>query len=255
MRLNEFLENTIPAYKLKDVLYKNDGLTIEYLTDPEHNYGVSSFYIDKDSLYEELSSKNIKISEFDTIIQKYGWYISFVRGNKVSLLKLNGYDNGYYDVTGAFFNGLYLHISNVKPSEIKSAGLLSKDSKDYKLDNSGVMHRGILYPDRRVYLWKLSDAFGNLMQSATEFEKRAIAVFKTILRSLDANSYGTYMYLVRLPEGLRTHYDQEYGPDNPARYVTQNIPPSYVKYIGTTDRIEEVIRAGDFKRFRQILGI
>ena len=255
MRLREFLENSVPAYKLKDVLRRNDDFAIEYLTEPSHGYGIASFYIDKDSLYNELSDKHMKISEFDDIIQKYGWYVSFIRGNKVSLLRLNGYDNGYYDIAGAFFNGVYLHISNTVPSKIKTAGLKAYDSKDYELDDSGVMRRGILYPDKRVYLWKLSDASGNLSKSTNEFEQRAMSVFKTVLRSLDANSYGTYMYLVMLPDGLRTHYDQEYGPNNPARYVTQDIPPSYIKYIGTTDRIEEVIRDGNFKRFRQILGL
>lgn len=255
MRLNEFLENSIPAYKLKDILYKNDGISIEYLSELEHNYGISSFYLDKASLYEELKDKNIKISEFDDIIQKYGWYISFIRGNKVNLLKLNGYDNGYYDVAGAFFDGLYLHISNTGPSIIGRSGLLAKDSKDSGLDDTMEMKRGILYPDRRVYLWKLSDVSGNVSKSAYDFGKRAMRSFRTILRALDAKTYGTYIYLVRLPNGLRTHYDQEYGPNNPARYVTQNIPPSYVKYIGTIDRIEEVIGSDDFKRFRQILGI
>ena len=256
MRLNEFLENSVPAYKLKKTLEDcEDGFAIEYLAEPEHNYGVASFYIDKDSLYEELSERNMKISEFDSMIQKYGWYISFIRGNKVSLLKLNGYDNRYYDIAGSYFDGLYLHISNTKPSVIGSTGLIAKVSKDYGLDDSGTMRRGILYPDRRVYLWKLSDVSGNLTKSVSDFVKSAMSSFRTILRALDANSYGTYMYLARLPEGLRTHYDQEYGLNNPARYVTQNIPPSYVKYIGTTDRIEETIKSGDFRRFRQILGV
>lgn len=255
MRLNEFLEQCIPAYKLRDVLYNNDEFLINYLSEPEHSYGVASFYIDRDSLLEELKNHGMKMTGFDKMIQKYGWYISFIRGNKVSLLKLNGYDEGFYDVAGAHFSNLYLHISNAGPSKIKSNGLIAKDSLDPEIDISGTMKRGILYPNKRVYLWKLEDISGNFTKSAKNFEDRVIATFRSLLRGLNASGYGMYVYLVRLPEGLKTHYDQEYGPENPARYVTQNVPPSYIKYIGTVTRLEEIVLAKDYRRLEQILGI
>lgn len=255
MRLNEFLEQCIPGYKLRDVLYNNDGFLINYLSEPEHNYGVASIFIDHNSLMEELEEHGMKMTGFDKMIQKYGWYVSFVRGNKVSLLKLNGYDEGFYDVAGAYFNNLYLHISNIGPSKIKSSGLIAKNSLDSELDNSGTMKRGIIYPNKRVYLWKLEDASGNLMKSSKNFEDRVISTFRTLLRGLDVSGYGMYVYLVRLPEGLKTHFDQEYGAENPARYVTQNIPPSYIRYIGTVTRLEEIVLDKDYRRLEQILGI
>lgn len=255
MRLNEFLEQCIPGYKLRDVLYNNDDFLINYLSEPEHNYGVASIFIDRDSLMEELEEHGMKMSGFDKMIQKYGWYISFIRGNKVSLLKLNGYDEGFYDVAGAYFSNLYLHITKAGPSKIKSTGLIAKDSLDPEIDISGTMKRGILYPNKRVYLWKLEDISGNLMKSSKNFESRLIGTFRSLFRGLNASGYGMYMYLIRLPQGLKTHFDQEYGPENPARYVTQNIPPSNIKYIGTVTRIEEIVLNKDVRRLKQILGI
>jgi hypothetical protein len=255
MKLYEFLELAIPASKLATVLSKNEGINIEYTQDVEDGSHVVTFNIDRDTLLDELESHNIKMTEFDKILQKYGWYISHIRGNNVNLLKLNTIDHGYYDIDDSFYKGIYLHLTKAVPTKILKTGLKAKDSLDPEMDISGTVKRGIIYPDKRVYLWKMEDVSGNLKSTDKNFDKRVIGAFRTLFNGLGVSGYGQYIYMVRLPKGLKTHIDNEYGADCPARYITQDVPPSYIKYIGTVNRIQEIIDTNNVKRLLQILNI
>lgn len=246
MRLHEFLEYCVPAYKLKDVLYKNDDLVLNYYTEPAHNNSVSAVQFDKQTVIETLSRNYIKFLDFDNLLHKYGWYISYVNDNIVNVVKLNNYDYGNYDKESSFFNNLYFHISNVLPTKILSNGLIAKKSDISDSKNE------ISYPDKRVYLWKLEDISGNLSLDDKNFESRLLKTFSILLNGLNIEEYGNYVYLVKLSNSIKTHYDQEYGPENPARYVTQNIPPSAIKYVGTISKLSSIISNNDIISLEQI---
>ena len=161
MNLNEFLENNIPGYKLLDVLYNNDDIIVDYYDvdaeDLPKNNAPSDLILDKETVVKALEAKKIKMSEFDKILNKYGWYMSKVKDDYIHILKLNNMDNGYYDNEDKALNGLYLHITSVKPSIILNQGLKALASTDNELDKTNTMKRGIIYPNKRVYLWKLED--------------------------------------------------------------------------------------------------
>lgn len=255
MKLNEFLELAVPANKLQDILWKNDDFQIHYMDNvPDGNY-VNSVDINRDTVLDELKLHGMKMTEFDKLLQKYGWYISYIRHNTINLLKLNTIDHGYYDDDDSFYSGIYLHFTKAVPTKILKSGLIAKDSLDPEMDKSGTVKRGIIYPDKRVYLWKMEDVSGNLERGDKNFDKRVVGAVRTLIRSLGADGYGPYIYMVRLPKGLKTHYDNEYGSTCPARYVTQNIPPSYVRYIGIVNRMQEIIDNNDTRRLLQILNI
>ena len=258
MILNEFLENNIPAYKLQDVLYNNDNFVIEIVDSaniPENN-SVNDITLSRDVVMTSLADNNMVMSEFDKLLQKYGWYISKIVGNTIHVLKYFGYDNGYYDHEIAVFHNLYLHVTKIKPSIILNTGLKTKDSTDNQIDIDGTMNRGIIYPNPRIYLWKL-EAVSNVLKidGPAKIEKRIACGIKSLLNGLHAGGYGNYVYLIKLPESIRTHFDQEYGPDMPARYINQNIPPSYISYIGTVERLKNSVESGNYKQLKQILKI
>ena len=231
MKLNEFLENNIPAYKLLDVLYNNEDLIVDYYDvdaeDLPKNNSRSDLVLDKETVVKAITDKNMKMTEFDKILQKYGWYISKVKDDYMHILKLNNFDNGYYDNDNAAMHGLYLHISPVRPSIILNIGLKALASTDDELDKTNTMKRGIIYPNKRVYLWKLEDIC----------------------------SVKSYIYLAKLPAGLKTHFDNEYGEFLPARYITQNVPPSYLKFVGTIEKVSTLIEYSEFNRLREIFGV
>lgn len=255
MKLNEFLELAVPADKLQDVLWKNDDFQIHYNQNVPSGNGINSVDINRNTVLDELELHNMKMTDFDKLLQKYGWYISYINSHSINLLKLNTIDREYYDNEDSFYHGIYLHFTKVVPTKILKTGLIAKNSLDPEMDISGTVKRGIVYPDKRVYLWKMEDISGNLEHSDKDFDKRVIKAIKTLICDLCANGYGQYIYLVRLPDGLKTHYDNEYGTTCPARYVTQNIPPSYLKYIGTASRMREIIVTGNTRRLLQILNI
>ena len=258
MNLNEFLENNIPGYKLPDVLYNNDDIIIDfYDTDVESlpkNNSISDLSLDKETVLNSIKTKNIKISEFDKILQKYGWYISKVNEDNIHILKLNNMDNGYYDRPDSIVSGLYLHISSVKPTTILERGIKAKDSLDTELDKTGNMSRKIIYPNKRVYVWKLEDIC-NVKPDNPDAGKILAKSIKTLLDTIMAKQYGNYVYAARLPAGLRTHIDNEYSELIPARYITQDIPPSYIKFTGTIDKISTLIEYSEFTKLREIFGV
>ena len=181
MRLHEFLEYCVPAYKLKDVLYKNDDLILDYYTEPAHNNSVSAVQFDKQTVIETLSRNYIKFLDFDNLLHKYGWYISYVNDNIVNVVKLNNYDYGNYDKESSFFNNLYFHISNILPSKILSNGLIAKKSDMTDSKN------GISYPDKRVYLWKLEDIGENYTDALNDIKKHRIN--NDLVNGEEANKY------------------------------------------------------------------
>lgn len=255
MKLNEFLELAVPANKLQDVLWKNDDFQIHYNQSVPSGNGINSVDINRNTVLDELELHNMKMTDFDKLLQKYGWYISYINSHSINLLKLNTIDREYYDDEDSFYHGIYLHFTKVVPTKILKSGLIAKDSLDPEMDISGTVKRGIVYPDKRVYLWKMEDISGNLERDDKDFDTRVIKAIRTLINSIGADGYGQYIYLVRLPNGLKTHYDNEYGTTCPARYVTQNVPPSYLKYIGTVSRMKEIIETGNAKRLLQILNI
>ena len=91
------------------------------------------------------------------------------------------------------------------------------------------MNRGILYPNRRIYLWDLEEASNSCTRYGGRVKQKIMSMFHSILNGIDGKSYGSYLYMVTLPETIKLHYDNEYGVDTPARYIVQNIPPSYIK--------------------------
>lgn len=261
MRLYEFLENNIPAYKLLNVLSKYNNFNIK-LSKTFHPYELpennskNDLMLDKKSVINSLSDNNLKISDLDKILQKYGWYISEVSTNYIHILKYNSYDNGYYDNYNNILHNLYFHVSNIKPSIILNKGLKALDSTDPNLDNTNSQSRGILYPNKRIYLWKL-EQLSNAVKSDTneKIERKLMQGLFSLIYGLGINEYGQYVYLITLPDSIKTHYDQEYGSDTPARYITQNIPPSYIKYIGTLDRLNTVVDKRNYKQMKQILRL
>ena len=258
MNLNEFLENNIPGYKLLDVLYNNDDIIVDYYDvdaeDLPKNNSPADLFLDKETVVKALQAKNIKMSEFDKILNKYGWYMSNVKDGCIHILKLNNMDNGYYDDEDKALNGLYLHITTVRPSVILNKGLKACASIDDELDRTNTMKRGIIYPDRRVYLWKLEDIC-SAKKGSEDIGKALAKSIKTLFDEIDARHYGNYVYLARLPGGLKTHFDNEYGEFLPARYITQNVPPSYLSFVGTVERISTIIEYSEFTRLREIFGV
>lgn len=258
MNLNEFLENNIPSYKLLDVLYNNDDIIVDYYNvDAEElpkNNAPSDLILDKETVVKALEAKKIKISEFDKILNKYGWYMSKVKDDYIHILKLNNMDNGYYDNEDKALNGLYLHITSVKPSIILNKGLKALASTDDELDKTNTMKRGIIYPNKRVYLWKLEDIC-SAKKGSEDIGKILAKSIKTLFDEIDARHYGNYVYLAQLPGGLKTHFDNEYGEFLPARYITQNIPPSYLTFVGTVKQISTIIEYSEFTRLREIFGV
>lgn len=258
MNLNEFLENNIPGYKLLDVLYNNDDIIVDYYDvdaeDLPKNNAPSDLILDKETVIKALEAKKIKMSEFDKILNKYGWYMSKVEDNYIHILKLNNMDNGYYDDENKALNGLYLHITSVKPSIILNKGLKALASTDDELDKTNTMKRGIIYPNKRVYLWKLEDIC-SAKKDSEDIGKILAKSIKTLFDEIDARHYGNYVYLVQLPGGLKTHFDNEYGEFLPARYITQNVPPSYLTFVGTVEQISTIIEYSEFTRLREIFGV
>lgn len=258
MNLNEFLENNIPGYKLLDVLYNNDDIIVDYYdVDAENlpkNNAPSDLILDKETVVKALEAKKIKMSEFDKILNKYGWYMSKVKNDYIHILKLNNMDNGYYDDKDKALNGLYLHITSVKPSIILNKGLKALASTDDELDKTNTMKRGIIYPNKRVYLWKLEDIC-SAKKGSEDIGKILAKSIKTLFDEIDARHYGNYVYLTQLPGGLKTHFDNEYGEFLPARYITQNIPPSYLTFVGTVEQISTIIEYSEFTRLREIFGV
>lgn len=255
MRLNEFLDQHLPPYMLINQLDKQYDIIITPYDDSGLSWNILSFDISRDDLKAQLDNKKISTKEFQEIIKKFGWYISYIRGDRLNLTVENNLDNNYYSNDNSIFKNLYLHVSNAKPSMINSKGLIAKDSTDPNVEKDLTMQRGIIYPNKRVYLWNLEDASGNLSAMNKNFDRRLLSTFSIILNGLHASSYGAYIYLIELPTTIKLHYDNEYGTDNPARYITQNIPPSYIKYIGTTNRLLDIISDNDSDRLKQILKI
>lgn len=258
MNLNEFLENNIPGYKLLDVLYNNEDIIVDYYDvdaeDLPKNNSPSDLILDKETVVKALKSKNIKMSEFDKILNKYGWYMSKVKDDYIHILKLNNMDKGYYDDESKALNGLYLHISPVKPSIILNQGLKALASTDDELDKTNTMKRGIIYPNKRVYLWKLEDIC-SAKKGSGDIGKLLAKSIKTLFDDIHARHYGNYVYLAQLPGGLKTHFDNEYGEFLPARYITQNVPPSYLTFVGTVEQISTIIEYSEFTRLREIFGV
>lgn len=258
MNLNEFLENNIPGYKLLDVLYNNDDIIVDYYDvdaeDLPKNNAPSDLILDKETVVKALEAKKIKMSEFDKILNKYGWYMSKVKDDYIHILKLNNMDNGYYDDEDKALNGLYLHITSVKPSIILNQGLKALASTDDELDKSNTMKRGIIYPNKRVYLWKLEDIC-SIKKNDENIGKALARSLRTLFDDINARHYGNYVYIAHLPAGVRIHFDNEYGEFQPARYVTQNVPPSYLKFAGTVEQISTIIEYSEFTRLREIFGV
>ena len=75
MKLNEFLENNIPAYKLLDVLFNNEDLIVDFYDvdaeDLPKNNSRSDLVLDKETVVKAITDKNMKMTEFDKILQKY----------------------------------------------------------------------------------------------------------------------------------------------------------------------------------------
>ena len=258
MNLNEFLENNIPGYKLLDVLYNNDDIIVDYYDinaeDLPKNNAPSNLILDKETVVKAIEAKNIKMSEFDKILNKYGWYISRVKDDFIRILKLNNMDNGYYDDENKALNGLYLHITSVKPTIILNKGLKALASTDDELDKTNTMKRGIIYPNKRVYLWKLEDIC-SVKKDSDDIGKTLAKSIKMLFNEIDARRYGNYVYIAQLPANLKTHFDNEYGEFLPARYITQSIPPSYLKFAGTVEQISTIIEYSEFTRLREIFGV
>ena len=258
MNLNEFLENNIPGYKLLDVLYNNDDLIVDYYDvdaeDLPKNNSPSDLILDKETVVKAIEAKKMKMSEFDKILNKYGWYMSKVKDDYIHILKLNNMDNGYYDDEDKVIHGLYLHISPVKPSIILNQGLKALASTDDELDKSNTMKRGIIYPNKRVYLWKLEDIC-SIKKNDENIGKALGRSLRTLFDDINARHYGNYVYIAHLPAGVRTHFDNEYGEFQPARYIIQNVPPSYLKFAGTVEQISTIIEYSEFTRLREIFGV
>lgn len=255
MRLNEFLEQHLPPYML--IKYIKKLYNIELVTN-EYDLGWStySFKISRANLLTDLKIQNISIKNFEAIISKYGWYISNISGNNITLNVENNIDNKFYRINdNAIFKNYYLHITASKPSLITNHGLIAKNSTDPNVEKNLTMQRDILYPNNRVYLWDLEEITGYAALNDKNFDKKILSGFNSILNGLHAKTYGNYAYLIELPSSIKLHYDNEYGTDNPARYITQNIPPSYIKYIGTISRISSILKDNDWKRLRQIINI
>lgn len=256
MRLNEFLEQHLPPFMLIDQIDKQYKIILTPIEDSELTWGIHSFDISRSDLLTQLELRNISVQRFEEIIKKFGWYISYIRGDRLNLTVENNLDNNYYSTTdNAVFKNKYLHITNATPSMIGSKGLIAKDSTDPNVQKDLTMKRGIIYPNKRIYLWDLEEASGYLTKNDKKFDSRILSTFSMILNGLHASSYGRYAYIATLPESIKLHYDNEYGVDNPARYIIQNIPPSYVNYIGTIDRLSDVINSKDAKRLSQILRV
>ena len=180
--------------------------------------------------------------------------MSKVKDDYIHILKLNNMDNGYYDDENKALNGLYLHITSVKPSIILNQGLKALASTDDELDKTNTMKRGIVYPNKRVYLWKLEDIC-SAKKGSKDIGKILAKSIKTLFDEIDARHYGNYVYLAQLPGGLKTHFDNEYGEFLPARYITQNVPPSYLTFVGTVEQISTIIEYSEFTRLREIFGV
>lgn len=257
MRLREFLEQHLPPFMLIDQLHKQYNIKITPLPNNEiSSWSIHSFDISRAGLKKELEQQKISVPEFENIIKRYGWYISYIREDRLNLTVENNFDNDYYSTTkNAIFKNKYLHITNVQPSRINDKGLIAKDSTDHNVQKNLTMQRDILYPNRRVYLWDLEEASGSVTPYTSQSMKKVMRAFSSIIEGLHAKSYGSYAYLITLPDSIRLHYDNEYGVDNPARYITQNIPPSYIRYIGTVDRLCDIIENNDYRRLEQVLSI
>lgn len=254
MRLNEFLEQHLPPYMLIKHLDKLYEISLTPIDNEQLGWNIYSFNISRSDLKNQLEYHNISIKEFEEILQKYGWYISCIHGDVLNLTVENNIDNKYYKTSpDALFKNKYLHITNAKPSHISNKGLIAKNSTDPNVEKDLTMNRSILYPNKRIYLWDLEDASGSISKYGGDIQQKIFRTIRTILYGLHASSYGSYAYIITLPDTIKLHYDNEYGTDYAAHYITQNIPPSYIKYIGTTDRLEEIISNKDYKRLTQIL--
>lgn len=255
MKLDEFLENNIPAYKLLDVLYNNDDIIVELydqdVSNLPKNNSISNILLDKQSLIQCLDEKNMEISEFDKILQKYGWYISKVRSDSINILKLNNTDNGQYDDLDSVTHGLYLHVSDIKPSIILEQGLKISKGASLNIDKTV----DTVYPDKRLYVWKLEDICKIKERDNDKIGKNLARGLVMLFKHIDAAYYGMYVYLVSLPENVKTHYDNEYGEFMPARYITQNVPPSYIRYMGTVDKLTTLIEYSEFRRLSELFGV
>lgn len=252
MILREFLETSVPANKLLDLVYNNDDIIINLPKGtelPEYD-SIANFLILKKPLLDQLEEKGLTLKDFDNIIQKYGWYVSIVNTGTIHLLKMHSVDKGYYDLDDIDFDNIFLHFSPVKPSIITTQGIKAKssESEDDEFDDR------IRYPNARVYLWKLRGMYKSSGNFNLDFIKR----FRQLTEILDATDYGNYVYIIKLPKTIQLHYDEEYGRDTPARYITQNVSPSQVMFLSTVSKIrekikngEEIIDTDDLKEFLQ----
>ena len=237
MILREFLETSVPANKLLDLVYNNDDIIINLPKGtelPEYD-SIANFLILKKPLLDQLAEKGMKLKDFDNIIQKYGWYVSIVNTGTIHLLKMHSVDKGYYDLDDIKFDNIFLHFSPIKPSIITTQGIKAKNSESDEFDDR------IRYPDARVYLWKLRGMYKTSGNFNLDFIKR----FRHLTEILDATDYGNYVYIIKLPKSIKLHYDEEYGRDTPARYITQNVSPSQVMFLATVSKISDRIKAGE----------
>lgn len=237
MILREFLETSVPANKLLDLVYNNDDIIINLPKGtelPEYD-SIANFLILKKPLLDQLAEKGMKLKDFDNIIQKYGWYVSIVNTGTIHLLKMHSVDKGYYDLDDIKFDNVFLHFSPIKPSIITTQGIKAKNSESDEFDDR------IRYPDARVYLWKLRGMYKTSGDFNLDFVKR----FRHLTEILDATDYGNYVYIIKLPKSIKLHYDEEYGRDTPARYITQNVSPSQVMFLATVSKIRDRIKAGE----------
>ena len=255
MRLNEFLEQHLPPYMLINQLDKQYDILLTPIDNNDLSWSIYSFDISRSDLLDQLNYNKISIKKFEEIIEKFGWYISYIRGDRLNLTVENNLDNKYLSDKDSVFHGKYLHVTNAKPSLILNKGLIAKDSTDPNVEKNLTMQRNIIYPNKRIYLWDLEESTGNITLNNPRLDKSIMSAMSMILNGLHASTYGAYVYLITLPESIRLNYDNEYGTDNPARYITQNIPPSYIKYLGSTDRILECISDKDYTRLNHIMRV
>ena len=233
MILREFVETSIPAYKLPHVLYRYDNFIVNFTDDTEISEydSISDARLIKAPIMNELKAKGMTIKNLDSLLQKYGWYISMVEDEAIHIIKLHSYDNE--EKTDGNLDGLYLHFTYIQPTTITRTGLKAKQSES----EDGSFQDKIRYPIQRVYLWKLDGMYKNTGDINLDFAKR----FRFLTEILDANDYGNYVYLVKVPTNIKIHYDEEYGKDTPARYITQCVPPSCIAYLSSVSKIKEVI--------------
>lgn len=230
MILREFVKTSVPAYKLPDILFKYDNIAVRFTDDteiPEYD-AISDARIAKGPVLAELANKKLDMKQFDQILQKYGWYVSKVEENAIHIVKLHGHDTET-DTRSVMF----LHFTEIPPTTIGRTGFRAKraEGKGNNLDDR------TRYPEQRIYLWKLQGLGKESGDINLDFAKK----FRTLTEILGADDYGNYVYLVTVPSNVKIYYDEEYGKDIPARYITQNIPPSSVTFLSTVSKIKEKI--------------